>query len=117
MISPPKWRIDVHNVSPTLSLAMTQAGMILGAAAYMSPEEARGRPVDQRADIREFGVILAEMLTRRIVYSGETVYHTLAAEQTLFVRVSRPNWRADGFPKTPRRSLGRCVFVHSRSRW
>jgi Tol biopolymer transport system component/predicted Ser/Thr protein kinase len=67
-------------ISPTLSLAMTQAGMILGTAAYMSPEQARGKEIDRRADIWAFGVILYELLTGALLYGGgETVTDTLAA--------------------------------------
>jgi len=67
-------------LSPTMSLAMTQAGMILGTAAYMSPEQARGKAVDRRADIWAFGVILYELLTGQHPYGlGETVTDTLAA--------------------------------------
>ena len=65
--------------SPTLSAAMTQAGFIIGTAAYMAPEQARGRPVDRRADIWAFGVVLWEMLTGRKLFGGETVSDTLAA--------------------------------------
>ncbi len=66
--------------SPTLSLSMTQPGMILGTAAYMSPEQAKGKPVDKRADIWAFGLVLFEMLAGRAVYGGhETVTETLAA--------------------------------------
>ncbi|MEQ1731464.1 MAG: protein kinase, partial [Vicinamibacterales bacterium] len=69
---------DLSN-SPTLtSPAMTQAGMILGTAAYMAPEQAKGRPVDRRADIWAFGAVLFEMLTGQRAFPGEDVTDTLA---------------------------------------
>jgi serine/threonine protein kinase/Tol biopolymer transport system component len=65
---------------PTLtSPAMTGVGVILGTAAYMSPEQAKGKPVDRRADIWAFGVVLAEMLTGKRMFDGETVSETLAS--------------------------------------
>ena len=65
--------------SPTLTAQMTQAGVILGTAAYMSPEQARGEEADQRADVWAFGVILFEMLTGEQLFREPTVSDTLAA--------------------------------------
>ena len=70
------------STSPTLTAAGTRAGLILGTAAYMSPEQARGKSVDRRADIWSFGCVLFEMLTGKLTFSGETVSDTLAAVLT-----------------------------------
>ncbi len=76
--------------SPTMtSPAATAAGMILGTAAYMSPEQARGAAVDKRADIWAFGVVLFEMLTGRACFAGETVTDVLAA-----IVKTDPDWSA-----------------------
>ena len=76
-------------MSPTLSLGMTQSGVILGTAAYMSPEQARGKAVDKRADIWAFGVVLYEMLTGRLLFGGDTLTDTIAA-----VVKTDPDWTA-----------------------
>jgi Tol biopolymer transport system component len=64
--------------SPTLTMRATQIGVIMGTAAYMSPEQASGKPVDKRADIWSFGAVLWEMLTGKRLFEGETISHTLA---------------------------------------
>lgn len=69
---------DMNN-SPTLSMGATVAGVILGTAAYMSPEQAKAKPADRRADIWAFGVMLYEMLTGAQLYMGETAAETLAS--------------------------------------
>jgi Tol biopolymer transport system component len=75
--------------SPTITTpAMTRAGMILGTAAYMSPEQARGRPVDKRADIWAFGVVVYEMLTGQRLFDAEDVSETLAAVLTRDLRLT-----------------------------
>ncbi len=80
--------VDMNN-SPTLSMAATMAGTILGTAAYMSPEQARGKTVDRRTDIWAFGVVLFEMLTGHAVFAGEDVSETLA-----FVMTKEPPFEA-----------------------
>ena len=97
--------LGVQN-SPTITAAMTQAGVILGTAAYMSPEQARGKEVDKRADIWAFGVILFEMLSGRQLYDGETTTDVLAAVVT-----RDPDWNQLPAEVTPevRRLLHRCL--------
>ncbi len=103
---------DVAN-SPTLSMAATQAGVILGTAAYMSPEQARGQRADRRADVWSFGVVLFEMLTGQRAFTGETVSDVLAA-------VLRAELDWDSLPpQTPpaiRRLLQRCLTKDKRRR-
>lgn len=65
--------------SPTITHQMTQAGVLMGTAAYMSPEQARGQEADKRSDIWSFGVVLLEMLTGKNTFGGDTVSDTLAA--------------------------------------
>jgi Tol biopolymer transport system component len=99
--------------SPTISRMATQAGIILGTAAYMSPEQAKGKSVDRRADIWAFGCVLYEMLTGKMAFSGETVTDTLAA-----VIRAEPDWTL--LPKdTPthvRVLLQRCLKKDAKQR-
>jgi serine/threonine protein kinase len=90
-------------ISPTLTLEQaTRAGSVLGTAAYMAPEQARGKPVDKRADIWAFGVVLYEMLTGQRLFKGETVSDTLAA-----VLTREPEWTR--VPPGTERLLRRCL--------
>jgi serine/threonine protein kinase len=99
--------------SPTMSLAATQAGMILGTAGYMSPEQAKGKPVDRRADIWAFGVIVYEMLTGRPMFTGETASETMAQ-----VMMKEPDWNTlpTGIPSRLRDLLRRCLNKDPRMR-
>ncbi len=102
------------STSPTLTTpAMTQAGMILGTAAYMSPEQARGTTADKRADIWAFGVVLWEMLTGKRLFEGATVSDTLAS-----VLKTEPDWTALAPTTDPaiRRLLRRCLEKDRRRR-
>ena len=75
--------------SPTITAALTQAGVILGTAAYMSPEQAKGRSVDRRADIWSYGVIIYELLTGKRLFQGETPSETMA--EVMKTEVSSPS--------------------------
>ena len=98
--------------SPTLTLRATMAGVIMGTAAYMSPEQARGKPVDRRADIWAFGVVLVEMLTGHSMYSGETVSETLAA-----VMMTEPDVGSlPALPAGVRTLIRRCLTKDPRRR-
>jgi serine/threonine protein kinase len=95
--------------SPTLSMQATQAGVILGTAAYMAPEQARGRTTDKRADIWAFGVVLYEMVTGRRLFEGEDLTDTLAS----VVKVA-PDLSAA--PPQLRRLLQKCLEKDPRKR-
>ena len=92
--------------SPTLTAAATQMGVIMGTAAYMSPEQASGETTDKRSDIWSFGVVLFEMLTGQRTFTGETVSHVLAS-----VLKTDPNWALvpGNTPQPIRRLLRRCL--------
>ena len=90
--------------SPTLTIRATQAGLILGTAAYMAPEQAAGKPVDRRADIWSFGVVLHELLTGKRLFTGETISHTLASVLKDPIDCNLPQ-----APPPIRRLLARCL--------
>ena len=94
--------------SPTISLtaAATQMGMVIGTAAYMAPEQAKGRPVDKRADVWAFGAVLFEILTGRQAFGGTDVSETLAA-----VLRQEMDWNElpSDTPNSVRRLLRRCL--------
>ena len=100
--------------SPTLSMAATQQGLILGTAAYMSPEQASGQVADKRADVWSFGVVLFEMLTGRPLFRGKTISHVLAD-----VLRADPDWNslpANLHPRV-RLLLERCLEKEARDRY
>jgi Tol biopolymer transport system component len=99
--------------SPTItSPALTQAGIILGTAAYMAPEQAKGRPATRRSDIWAFGCVLYEMLTGRRAFDGEDISDTLAA-----VLRGEPDWsRLPGASSSIRRLLRRCLARDPKAR-
>ncbi len=100
--------------SPTLSMAATQQGVILGTAADMSPEQARGQEVDKRADIWAFGVVLFEMLTGRGTFDGGTVSDVLAG-----VLRADPDWNSlpPNLHPRIRLLLERCLEKESKDRY
>jgi eukaryotic-like serine/threonine-protein kinase len=99
--------------SPTLTAVATQAGMIMGTAAYMAPEQARGQVVDKRADIWSFGVVLFEMLTGQRAFAGETVSDVLAS-----VLKFDPDWTAlpASTPPSIIKLLHRCLTKDRKQR-
>jgi serine/threonine protein kinase len=99
--------------SPTLSMAATMHGVILGTAAYMSPEQARGKAVDKRTDIWAFGAVLYELLCGRAAFEGEDVTDILAA-----VVKTEPDWSRlpEATPSTIRTLLRRCLRKDKRQR-
>lgn len=100
--------------SPTLSMAATQAGIILGTAAYMSPEQASGEVADHRSDIWSFGVVLFEILTGRQLFTGKTASHVMGA-----VLERQPDWNLLPATLHPlvRETLERCLEKETKNRW
>ena len=105
--------VDIAN-SPTLSMQATQQGMVLGTAAYMSPEQARGETTDQRADIWAFGCVLFEMLTGGKTWTGRTVTDVIAA-----LVASEPEWKrlTPNLHPRIRFLLERCLEKESKDRY
>jgi Tol biopolymer transport system component len=99
--------------APTLTSAGTRIGTVLGTAAYMAPEQARGVPIDKRADIWAFGCVFFEMLTGRSAFPGQTITETIAA-----VLEREPDWRLlpGNLPAGIRRLLRRCLEKDPRRR-
>jgi serine/threonine protein kinase len=112
------WADDTQSVdssqSPTITEAMTHPGVILGTAAFMSPEQAKGKAVNKRADIWAFGCILYECLTGKRVFEGEMVTETLAA-----ILRAEPDWNAlpESTPTNIRFVLRRCLEKNIGSRF
>ena len=100
--------------SPTItSPAMTQRGVLLGTAAYMSPEQAKGRPADKRSDVWAFGAVFFEMLTGRRAFAGGEIYEVLAS-----VLAREPDWSLlpRGLSPTLTRYIKRCLHKDPKQR-
>jgi serine/threonine-protein kinase len=104
--------VDV-SVSPTMTAKMTQAGVLLGTAAYMSPEQARGNEVDKRADIWAFGVVLFEMLVGKRLFDGPSLTDILAAVMREDIDLDK---LPANVPGSIRRLLARCVDRDEKNR-
>ena len=100
-------------LSPTMTAAVTQMGVIMGTAAYMAPEQAKGQPVDHRADLWAFGVVLLEMLTGQQAFPGPTVSESLAR---ILERGPDLDALPPDTPATVRRLLKRCLTKDRRQR-
>jgi serine/threonine protein kinase len=111
-LDPETSQADISN-SPTITQMATQSGIILGTAAYMSPEQAKGKPLDRRTDIWAFGCVFYEMLTAKAPFRGETITETLAA-----VIREEPDWTLlpRNTPPAIRGLLTRCMTKDSRQR-
>jgi Tol biopolymer transport system component len=101
--------------SPTLTARATQLGVILGTAAYMAPEQAKGKAVDRRADIWAFGAVLYEMLTGRRAFAGETKASTMAA--VIALDPASPSGVATPLPADVERTVMRCLRKDPQRRW
>ena len=105
--------ISDPSLSPTLTIGPTVAGVILGTAAYMSPEQAHGRTADRRADIWSFGAVLYEMLTAKLAFPSESVSDTLASVLKL-----EPDWNAlpATTPAAIRKLIRQCLTKDRKQR-
>ena len=105
--------LSPHPESETMAAAATQAGMVIGTAAYMSPEQARGKPIDKRTDIWAFGCVMYELLTGRRAFQRDTISDTIAA-----VLGDEPEWPAlpAGTPSRVRWLVRRCLEKDPRRR-
>jgi Tol biopolymer transport system component len=107
--------VDI-SASPTMTspALMTGVGVILGTAAYMSPEQARGQAINKRTDIWAFGCVLFEMITGRMAFPGGTISDTIAA-----VLERSPDWSAlpPATPPPVRHALARCLEKDPKQRW
>ena len=101
------------SMSPTITIGGTQAGVVLGTAPYMSPEQARGKTLDKRTDIWSFGCLLYECLAGKLAFTGETVTDTLSA-----ILQNEPDWSAlpQRTPPRVRYLLERCLEKSPRNR-